>query len=192
MSIRLRSIGRRLRREQRGFSLMQLMLAVGLLSVILIAILSLTDTTAKLAPRDQERAAVLDETKAGLHRMTRELRQAHTIEISSAFDIQVRVGPQGAEKQIRYECDQIHPTNVAWRRCVRFDVTAGNAQQLVLDRVLNIPPAGSSTPVFTYTTHPGGERSVEVRIETPAAGDRKDGQHPHRVVLQDGFYLRNV
>ena len=170
---------RRVLRSQAGFSLLELTMAATLLAVVVIAILAVADTSQKLAPKDQERAHAIRDTQVGLHQMTRELRQAHAIVATSPQSMTVRVLVNGAEQQVTYNCNSPHPANSAWKRCLR-------GTKLVVDRVLN-------NTVFEYTTsRPGGPITfVNAKVEVPAAGDRKDG-HPHSIVLDDGFYMRNL
>jgi type II secretory pathway pseudopilin PulG len=170
---------RRVLRSQAGFSLLELTMAATLLGVVVIAILAVADTSQKLAPKDQERAHAIRETQTGLHQMTRELRQAHAIVSTSPTAMTVRVLVNGVEQEVTYRCDQPHPTNSAWKRCLR-------GTRLVVDRVLN-------NPVFEYTrSRPTGPITfVNAKVEVPAAGDLKDG-HAHSIVLDDGFYMRNL
>jgi prepilin-type N-terminal cleavage/methylation domain-containing protein len=176
---------RRLCACQRGFTLIETMLVAATLSIIIVAILSLSDTSQKLVPRDQERAFVIREAQVGLHKMTRELRQASQVISTSPRSMEVTVRGQ----QVRYTCEAPHPTKSAWRRCVRTAMSGSTpgAQSVVVDRVLN----GTGT-VFSYTTdeQTGQITYVAVKLEVPASGDLKQG-HPHRVALDDGFYMRN-
>src|SRR4051794_37569071 len=74
-----RRLLRRMRREERGISLIETVITAALLSVVIGAVLSLSETSAKVVPRDTERAAVMAESQVGLYRMTRELRTASSI-----------------------------------------------------------------------------------------------------------------
>lgn len=187
MAVRLQTAFRRLARAQSGFTLVETMFVAATLSVILIAILNVSDVAQKTVPKDQERANVISEAKTGLHGMTRELRQATAVYVTSPTTIEVDAPFRGVSTRISYRCDEPHPTNSDWRRCVRV---AGTNSRMVIDRVLNDDDAN---PVFTYTTDPqnGQPTYVAVRLDVPAAGDRKDG-HKHKVILEDGFYMRNV
>ena len=179
----IRARVRRLR-EQKGFTLIETVLVAATLSVILVAILQISDTTQKLAPKDQERAHVLREAQTGLHRMTRELRQATEVLATGPHLMDVQTPVRGVSTRVTYRCDQSHPTNSSWRRCVRFE---GSASALVVDRLLN-----GTNPVFTFETDPDTAQVdyVTAKVEVPAGGDLQDG-HKHRVVLDDGFYMRN-
>jgi Tfp pilus assembly protein PilW len=178
---RLRTpIGRGCRGSESGFTLIETVITAATLSLVVLAILALADTTAKLAPQDQERAHAIREAQVGLHQMTRELRQAYTITANSTTSMTVDVLVSGVATTVSYDCAAPHPTDANLRRCVR---TAGGSSSVVIDRVL-------PGTVFTYDAF-SPPRYVQARIEVPAKGDRAKG-HKHSIVLDDGFYMRNV
>jgi Tfp pilus assembly protein PilV len=178
---RLRTpIARGSRRNESGFTLIETVITAATLSLVVLAILALSDTTAKLAPQDQERAHAIRDAQVGLHRMTRELRQAYTINSNTSTSMDVMVLVSGTATQVSYDCAAAHPTDTNLRRCVR---TAGGSTSVVIDRVL-------PGTVFTYDAY-SPPRYVQARIEVPAKGDLNEG-HKHSIVLDDGFYMRNV
>jgi prepilin-type N-terminal cleavage/methylation domain-containing protein len=183
---------RRVRAQQSGFTLIELLVVTGALTFVLAAILSLAETSEKLAPQDQERAHVIREAQIGLHRMTRELRQAHAINSSTGYSIDFNVGKTGSSKRVVYDCGQAHPTQSTWRRCLRWEVGAGGTTsplEVIVDRVLNTQ-AGAGPAVFTYQVKDGRIVYATAHVEVPAKGDLQSG-HKHRVVLDDGVYMRN-
>jgi prepilin-type N-terminal cleavage/methylation domain-containing protein len=168
--------------RQDGFTLIELTVTAAMLAVVLLAILSVSDLGWKLAPKDQERTHMIRETQTGLYQMTRELRQGYEVVDAQPSVMQVRVLVQGNPRLVTYRCDVPHPTKPAWRRCVR---SGDGPDRVVLDRLLD-------DNVFEYTRRaPGGPITyVRAKAVVPAAGDLAKG-HPHRVVLDDGFYMRN-
>ena len=68
---------KRIRGEEAGYSLIELMIVASMMVVVLGAVLSLGDAAQRSTPKDLERAHAIRDTQVGLHRMTRELRQAH-------------------------------------------------------------------------------------------------------------------
>jgi competence protein ComGC len=180
------AIVRRLAQDA-GFTLVEVLVVAMTLSFVLIALLSLSDTTQKLAPKDQERAHVLRESQVGLHRMTRELRQAYDMTTWNDYVMDVNVKVNGADKRVVYKCDQAHPTDSGFYRCVRYEVFVNGSttpQETVIDRV-------AKTTVFTYPTLKNGKPLyVTAKVEVPSKGDLKDG-YKYRDVLDDGFFLRN-
>jgi prepilin-type N-terminal cleavage/methylation domain-containing protein len=177
-------------RDERGFALVELLVTLSLLTVVLSAVALFGDTSAKVAPRDQERTHAIREAQTGLYRMTRELRQAHTVHASTPLTMEVSVVSGGANKRISYECDQPHPTETSYRRCIRYLISGGlkTTPDVVVDRVLN------TTTVFTYTNNIESQMTyVQAKVDVPARGDRKLGHgNKHKVALYDGFYLRNI
>ena len=174
--------------DERGFALVELVLVCALLGVVLSAILVFGDTAQQLGPKEQERAMAIQQAQTGIFRMTRELRQAHQVNTAQPLVLDVNYASGGVNRQVRYECDEPHPTESAYSRCVRFE--AGKPNEIVVDRVLN------KTTVFTYTTNTDGAITyVRVAIDVPARGERKigsAGSYDHQIGLYDGFYMRNL
>ena len=174
-------------RAERGMALVELLVGMLTLTFVLSAILSLLDATIRTAPRDQERATVIREGQAGLHRMTRELRQANKVWTPGKTQIYVNIGD---DKHVLYDCDAVHPANSAHRRCLRWQAAIGSELpldqpgQVVVDRRL-------PGDVFTYAPNLVNSTYVKVRVQVPQRGDRPDGYRAN-LVLEDGFYLRNT
>jgi type II secretory pathway pseudopilin PulG len=166
-----------------GYALTELLLVASLLAIVLGAILALGETSQRIAPRESERALVIREAQVGLHRMTRELRHAYEAPAVTGATIQANVVAGGSTRTVRYACNVTHPSNPAYTRCLRYVVVGGTpgTGEVIIDRVLN----GSS--VFTLTS----SNYVRALVEVGAKGDLAKG-YDHRVVLDDGFYMRNV
>jgi type II secretory pathway pseudopilin PulG len=173
------------RSAEAGYALIELMVVASLLVIVLGAMLTLGETSQRIAPKETERAQVIREAQVGLHRMTRELRHASQASVGGGSAI-TAVVPRGTTNlTVRYECNRPHPTDSAYTQCQRFTVSGGNQTggEVVVDRVLN----GNS--VFSVPT--GSTNYVRALVEVAARGDLRDG-HDHRVVLDDGIYMRNV
>src|SRR3954451_322128 len=80
-----------LRREESGFTLVELLVAAGLMLVVVGAALALLDSSNTIAARDQERTHAIREAQVGVQSMTRELRQAFSIVSSSPSSIEFHV-----------------------------------------------------------------------------------------------------
>ena len=181
-----RALRRKLVRSESGWALIELMVVVSLLGLVMAAVLTLLDTTARVAPRDQERAHAIREAQVGLHRMVRELRQAYGVNATTRnyIDVNVTIGDQG--RRVVYDCD--------FPRCVRREGAVGptvpsGSGEVVIARLLNGTPAD---PVFTFSpANRFPPDHVSARVRVPASGERSEG-HRHNVVLDDGFALRNV
>ena len=176
----------RLRSEQ-GFTLAELLVGMVTMSFVVLALLGLLDSAAQTAPRDEERANSIREGQAGLHIMTRELRQANKVWTPGKTQIYVNIGD---DKHVLYDCDVVHPDNPDQRQCLRWEAAIG--AELPLDQpgqvVVERRAAGD---VFTYLPNLINPTFVEVHLEVPQSGDRADGYHAN-LELNDGFYLRNT
>jgi len=169
----------RLRRrlaEERGISLIELMIAASLTTVVLGAVLSLGETTSKLAPDDDERANVMDQARTGMYTITRELRQARAVTSVTAYSVQAQVG----SASVTYTCNVAHPKVAGRSICTR---ESDGRTTTVVDHVLN---QAQGTPVFARSGN-----YISVTLKVAAAGDRIDG-HKSTLTLSDGLYLRNV
>ena len=174
-------------RSEKGMSLMELLVSMALMSVVLLALLALLDSAISTAPRDEERANAIREGQAGLHVMTRELRQANKVWTPGKTQIYVNIGD---DKHVLYDCGVVSPDDETQRQCVRWEAAIGS--ELPLDQpgqvVVERRVPGD---VFTYEPSLINPTYVKVHIQVPQAGDRADGYHAN-LVLDDGFYLRNT
>ena len=166
--LRVRALG-----DERGWSLIEVLLSATILAVVLGAILSLSDTTAKIAPDDNERALLIQESRTALAGMTRELRQAGAVTSSSSTTFAATV--QG--KAITYDCGVAHPSIPGRWQCTRKE--DANPAAVVANHLV-------STAVFDRSGN-----YATVRLQVAAAGDRTAG-HKHTITLNDGFFMRNL
>ena len=173
---------RRVLRRESGFTLLEVTITAALLGIVVVAILAIADTGQNIAPKDQERAHVIRDAQTGLHQMTRELRQARQVRTAQPGSVTVRVG--SALTEVTYNCLQARPGTAGQTQCVR---TSGGSSRMVIDRVLN----GGSVFEYRRSTRSGVITYVRAKVEVPAKGDLKEG-HKHKVVLDDGFYMRNL
>ena len=191
--MRARRVAARARSGEAGWTLIELLVSSVILMVMLTAVLALLEATNAAAPRDQERAHDLREAQVGLYQMTRELRQAYSLVSNSAYSIEAHVWENGADHDVTYDCTGPSPTVQGLGACVRIETTGGHqgASAVVIDRLLNKPGSGLS-PVFAYTTNGSGRTTyASAHVEVPARGARTSG-YGHRIVLDDGFYMRNL
>jgi type II secretory pathway pseudopilin PulG len=173
----------RFRGGEGGYALTELLVVSSLLVIVLGAVLTLGETSQRIAPRESERAHAIREAQVGLHRMTRELRHAYQTPTVTASTIEATVTDGGVARTVRYDCNVTSLSNPDYKACMRYVVVGGTpgGGELVIDRVLN----GSA--VFTLT----GTNYVRALVEVAASGDLEDG-YDHRVVLDDGIYMRNI
>ncbi len=153
------------------------MVTASLLSVVLGAILVLSDTTAQLAPNDDERALMMQETRTGVETLTKEVRQATAVSSVSSNAITFSIG----SRTITYDCTPAQAGFTGRTRCTRQE--AGGAPTTAISHVLN---QANGVPVFTQTGN-----YVSVKVQVAAAGERLEG-HKHTITLDDGAYMRNL
>ena len=174
-------------RSEAGFVLAELLVGLVTFSFVLFALMSLLDTAAQTAPRDEERANSIREGQVGLHVMTRELRQANKVWTPGKTKIYINVGD---DRHVYYDCDVVHPDDPAQRQCLRWDAAIGS--ELPLDQpgevVVERRVAGD---VFTYEPNLVNPTFVKVEIQVPQSGDHAGG-YKQNLVLDDGIYLRNT
>ena len=174
-------------RSESGVTLAEMLVGMLATTFVLAALFGLLDAAGQAAPRDQERAVAIREGQSGLHRMTRELRQANKVWIAGNTQIHVNIGD---DKHVFYNCDAVHPDNPGQRRCLRWEAAIGS--DLVLtgpgDVVVDRRTPGD---VFTYAPNLVNPTFVRVHVEVPQSGERAGG-YGANLVLDDGFYLRNT
>jgi hypothetical protein len=111
----------------------------------------------------------------------------------TANTMQADVLTAGTTRTVSYECNQPHPSESAYTRCLRYIVSGGvkSGGEVIVDRVLN-GGASATNPVFATSDVDADGRIdyVKVVVEVAARGDLKSG-YEHRVVLEDAIYMRN-
>jgi type II secretory pathway pseudopilin PulG len=178
----------RLLREEQGFTLVEQLVVCAGLAVILSAILGLSEIATKQGPRDRERVHAVADAQVGLDKMTRELRRAYAITVNP-FSVTASMVKNGASVTVTYDCSGAAVDGL--RKCVRSQSGVAGTT-VAISRVAN----ADARPVFTaqqradaaganWTTY------VKALVEVPMRGELKYGRN-NRVVLEDGFYLRNV
>ena len=120
----------------------------------MVAVLSMLDTTTKLAARDQERPAAINEARTGSLNDGSELRQAYEVVSATSSRMEVLVRLNGVDTDVSYQCDA-PAADATLRRCYRL--AAPNGQPLpalaqgkvVVDRLAN---GTAADPVFCPST----------------------------------------
>lgn len=172
-------------------ALAEVLVSIVTFTFVMGGILGLLEGATKQAPKDQERALAIREAQTGLHTMTRELRQGYKVLDAQPKSMYVLIGRSTPpDVHVKYDCDVVHPSNSAWRRCLRWSAPVGtelplsSPGQVIIDR-------GLSEANFSYAPSAINPTYVQVRIEVPQKGEGKSG-FQQSFVLDDGFYLRNT
>jgi type II secretory pathway pseudopilin PulG len=178
----------RLRRDQRGFTLVEQLVVLSCMSFIVAAIVGVMEVAERVVPQDTERAHQVRTAQTGLDRMSRELRHAYDLTVTGGNVVEANVVFRSRTYRVRYDCSVAMAGSATAKRCVRSEVGGGPAAETIIQHVVN----PSTRPIFTATARDttSGTTFVRAAVEVKAAGKRKAGQK-HRIVLEDGFYLRN-
>jgi prepilin-type N-terminal cleavage/methylation domain-containing protein len=97
--------------DDAGFSLVELMVALGLFSIILIAVLNMFDSGTRAERSSQARQSALLELREAMSYVTRDLRQATRIDATPASGpskVDMRTLVSGTERRVVYEVVQEH------------------------------------------------------------------------------------
>lgn len=180
---------------ERGFTLVELIVAMALAAVVFGAILSMLESSQRVEARDTEWALTMQEGRSGLSRMSRDIRQASKVEKAEAGTIDFLATVGSTEYHVRYECGVVE--SAPRYKCVRFASKVGESLPGTGTRVV----AGvlNGTTVFKYfkkgfanATEPN---YVTLTLELPASGTLKQAgssAYKQHVVLTDTAYMRNL
>ena len=169
-------------------TLPEILVGMVTMTFVIAALLGLLDSAVSTAPRDEERANSIRSGQAGLHVMTRELRQANKIWTPGKTQIYVNIGD---DKHVLYDCNVVHPTVPALRQCRRWEAAVG--QELPLDQAGQVVVERRLPgDVFTYAPNLINPTYVKVQVKVPQAGERTADGYAANLSLEDGFYLRNT
>jgi len=174
------------RSGEAGFTLVEVLAATAILTVVMLATLQVLDVTVRGAARDNARVDALRESRVGLDRMVRELRHAPAIgSASSGERLVATVRRRGVTTDVTLDCGASSVTTPGARRCVR---TRGAVSETLIDGVR------PGEPVFTYTPDdpgPSAARHVALRLRLGVGGGRSDG-YAGDLFVEDGTVLRNA
>lgn len=180
---RARKALRRARRDERGFTLIELIVAMPLMLVLLFTLLNFMDLGAKSQMRTTDRAQAITQAKVGLDRMARETREAASFKLltSQVVEIVTPVRPasgassySGNLRLVRYDC--------SGGRCVRYEGPKGgplgDSGTVLFTDVRNVD-IFSPTPNFVDPTYIAIALRISIRGFT------------NTINLMDGVNLRN-
>ncbi len=172
--------------DERGFSLIELLVAMTVLAAVMVATLGVLDSSSRMARSDTERASAIQEAQVGLDRMVRELRHTRAVNSASPQVLDVMVLQRGLARRVVFDCSVAHPTAAGQRRCTRS--ADGGTAEVLVDRVRAV---GTDSQAFAYTPATGTPKHVTVRLGVAVDAGRAGG-HTRSLVVTDGTALRNV
>jgi hypothetical protein len=172
---------------------------VGLVVAVTVftAALVLLQSGQQVQARDAEWALTLQQDRAGVARMMRDIRQATEIiepstgAASSYIVVWATIG--GKKWKVKYDCG-ISQTGTVYYECMRLAAEEGSNLPSKGPRVVTDVTNGST--VFTYLPTTRTEaRLVTAKVELPAKGTLKQAgsvSYGHKVQLEDAALLRNL
>jgi prepilin-type N-terminal cleavage/methylation domain-containing protein len=187
----VRAAGLHLVEDERGFTLVELLVTILVLVVLALATFAVLDASTRSAHHDTGRAHAIRDAQAGLDRLVRELRHTRAVVASAAQSLEVDVRRNGVDRRVRFDCSVAEPGRPGLRRCVRT-VVSGPGAGLTEPLVTAIGDAHGSPAVFAYTPAYGTARHVRVQFGVSVDGGRAGSPYDGRFVLSDGTSLRNV
>jgi prepilin-type N-terminal cleavage/methylation domain-containing protein len=179
-------------KSEGGYTLIELLVTMALGVILFGAMLTMLESSQQVQARDTEWALMLQEGRAGLARMAREIRQASKVEEAKPATILFLATIGGTEWQIKYECGVAQP-GTTYDECVRFAAEKGKS----------LPSSGSpivrdvinGTEVFSYSPSTAAPTVVTLKIELPAKGTlnlANSSSYKHNVVLENAAFMRNL
>ena len=180
-------------RGEAGFTLPELLITIAMLSGIMAALAGIFTSSGPVAGREQSRALGIMDAQVGLARMTRDLRQAQTINsaTSTAVDFNATIG--GVTQRILYDCSTYEP-GTTYKRCVKATSSnltvapSASAGAPTIVRLLN-----GSSPVFAYTPNASAPTYVSVHVVVPRDGgyEEQGVGYENNISFDGGVYLPN-
>jgi prepilin-type N-terminal cleavage/methylation domain-containing protein len=202
--------------DERGFSLVEMLVTASMLVLILTATLGLFSSSSRIGQSDLARDQALNDQTAAFSRMVNEIRQAYAINCpsggctsaatSTSIDFDERVYESGAQadRRVAYNCGVAQPGVTGQYECVRYEAAATDTTDavplssncstctstVVIQNVVN-------TPVFSgLTTGTSGSGTVrwvsgQATIYTPANGalSSKVSPYKHDIILSQSFSM---
>jgi Tfp pilus assembly protein PilW len=178
-------------RSEAGYTLIELLVASAAAITLLGATLSLLESSQQVQARDTEWALTLEEGRAGLARMTRDIRQASKVETQAAGAIDFFASVGGVSWQIKYECG-VAQTGTKYDECVRF--AAEGSKSLPSTGTPVIRDVVNGTTVFSYSPS-SSPNVVTLKVELAAQGtlhQAGSSGYTHNTVLEDAAFMRNL
>jgi len=102
-----------------GFTLIELLVASALAIVVFGAVLAMLESSQQVQARDTEWALTLQEDRAGLARMVRDIRQTTKVEEAKPGAILFLATIGGQSWKIKYECN-VSQSGTEYTQCVRL------------------------------------------------------------------------
>jgi type II secretory pathway pseudopilin PulG len=177
--VNVRTLRRRLR-DDAGLTLIELMVAGVMFSIILFAAFSALDTGTKAERGQQARHEAMLEIRGAMDRFTKDLRQATYIDPASDHNrITMKTIIEGAETNVVYELASLGGDLYELRRTVGGGATI----TIVKNMVVGTTPMGTPDPPFCYSYYSAGAPSECIDATNSVGGRVPDALTAIRVTL---------
>ncbi|HEV3127671.1 MAG TPA: prepilin-type N-terminal cleavage/methylation domain-containing protein [Solirubrobacteraceae bacterium] len=179
--------------DQSGYTLIELVVAMALLTVIVVALLNPLLAAQRNQIRDANYAAAQQQSRAGLDSMVAQIRQATLILASGSNFVEMNVSLEGTSLLVQYECDIAQP-GTTYRECLRVQAPIGGTLPSLSTGkvvVVNLQNGTSTNPVFSWGPDPNAPYYMTATIQVPSSGGNKIGL-AHSLVFSDGALMRNL
>lgn len=193
------------RRSEAGFSLVEVLVACGLMAIVLGALMNPLIVSQRIATRDTNYDYAQQAARTGLDSMVSQIRQATSF-TPQANTVVINVALNGNSWTEQFECDLQQPGSTVYHECVRVQVAQGSTLPSV-SNCLVTPPArppsyctvvaqnllnGSyAVPVFTWGPDPNAPYYMTATIQVPSSNGAYLGL-THSITLSDGALMRNL
>lgn len=172
MSRLLRS-GCRLRRDQRGMTLVDLMIAMMIMVVVTPIAAAVMVNTLRVGQANEQQSQVIDELRQQMYAVSRELRSASCMKIPTQKDVpgdtlrfttESQVGSLSSAYDVRYQ--------VTDSRLVRTQYTYDSATGQYTEAGTRIIGPGLVSPATTFELRSTPRKSIIVKLQLQLAADR--------------------
>jgi prepilin-type N-terminal cleavage/methylation domain-containing protein len=166
-------------RDERGFTLVEMLAAVPLMLIIFFAVFQLYEVSVREQSRGDARVRGIVEQKNALERMSRELRDSVAVRYRTSEIIDAQVSTGGS--WVRYDC-----SGTTCRRSLGTDESTYGSPVTLISNVHSAEfhtlsnSGGTLVPDYVNPTFV----SVTLRVSVRGANNP--------IVLNDGFNLRNL
>ena len=167
-------------RDDAGFTLIELMVAGVMFSILTFAAFAALDAGTKAERGQQARHDAMLEIRAAMDGFTKELRQATFIDPASDHNkLTMKTIISGVETDVVYELVSVGGGLYELRR----KVGAGSAVPIVTNMVVGTTPLGTPDPPFCYSYYSAGAPSQCIDATNSVGGRVPDALTAIRVTL---------
>lgn len=186
------STRRRLRAEH-GFTLIEVLIGIGLTAVVLGTMMTPLVLASRRQISESNYTWAQQRARTGLNEIVRQVRQSWEVLSTSANSVEMNLEQNGVNDEVYYECDIPQP-GTQYRECVRVSAPVGgtlpslSSGTVVVTNLLN---GTASNPVFSFAPSAVAPYYMTATIQVPASNGRAYGLN-HSMTFSDGALMRNL